>query len=193
MFPDMMKNESSKFCKEVEDPDEFTGTIPFKKVIARAAQEKMKKQSTLFQSIIEPKKDEQSGARSQGVIDDQAAIADLEDLLGSDLSGSLSSNSENDFKFLDSKKIELNQPNSAIKPNVNRKLIKKDPFMDSKSVSSDSSDDELNRLSNALKQKLSNNSMTDTANTANSSGMECKNITNPSGKTPTMISEQKHL
>jgi len=102
-------------------------------------------------------------------MDDQAAIADLEDLLGSDLSGSLSSNSENDFKFLDSKKIELNEPKSAIKPNANRKLINKDPFNDSVSDSSASGDDELNRISNALQKKLSRHSITDTAAT-----LECK-------------------
>lgn len=68
-------------------------------------------------------------------------MADLEDLLGSDLSGSLSSNSENDFKFLDSKQIELNEPKSAIKPNPNRKMINKDIFVDD-SVSSGSQDED---------------------------------------------------
>lgn len=53
MFPDMMKNESSKFCKAVEDPEEIQGNVPFKKVIARAAQEKLKKESAFFQSVCE--------------------------------------------------------------------------------------------------------------------------------------------
>ena len=69
----------------------------------------------------------------------------------------MSSGSDNDFKFLDSKCVAIKECQSAIKPNVNRGLIKKQEYFDSKSCSSDSDDSqELVRLSKALKSKLSN-------------------------------------
>lgn len=48
MIPELKKLNENRFVKKVEDPEENQGNVPFKKMIARAAQEKLMSQSSFF-------------------------------------------------------------------------------------------------------------------------------------------------